>query len=71
MRGNGKIRGFLGGIALAALAGANLQLATPASHVIRATLAPNPVAVSRERLPEPKFDVYIETYVTGYNTVRT
>ena len=67
MRGNGNIRGFLGGVALAALAGTNFQ---PASHFVPASLRPNPMVVSRERLPEPKLDVYIETYVTGYNTVR-
>jgi hypothetical protein len=71
MRGNGNVRGFLGGIALAALAGTNFQRPTLASHFVPTMHVPNPVAVSHEPPPEPKLDVYIETYVTGYNTVRT
>jgi hypothetical protein len=60
MRGNGNVRGFLGGIALAALAGVSFKPAAP---------APEPIIASPERSSGPKLDVYIDTYVTGYNTV--
>ena len=59
MRGNGRIRGFLGGVALAALAtmGGQQDISTQAgASKVSAAL-------------HKKFDIYIETYVTGYNTV--
>jgi hypothetical protein len=59
MRGNGRIRGFLGGIALAALATMGGQQAI-------STQADAPKASAA---PHKGFDIYIETYVTGYNTV--
>ena len=59
MRGNGRIRGFLGGIALAALASTGAQQGISTStDTPKASLA-----------PQKKYDIYIETYVTGYNTV--
>jgi hypothetical protein len=69
MQGNGNIRGFLCGAALAALAGINFKPAASVSNFIPAVPAPNPVVASPEQIPEPKLDVYIDTYVTGYNTV--
>jgi len=57
MRGNGRIRGFLGGIALAGLA-----------SIHPATVPLNDKALAQPT-PAPKPDVYVETYVTGYNTV--
>ncbi len=69
MQGNGNIRGFLCGAALAALAGINFKPAASVSNFIPAALASNPVVASPEQIPEPKLDVYIDTYVTGYNTV--
>ncbi len=55
MRGNGRIRGFFVGIALAGLA--NIHPAT----------APPEDKAQPARPPKP--DIYVETYVTGYNTV--
>src|SRR3954447_7951630 len=69
MQGNGNIRGFLCGAALAVLAGINFKPAASVSNFIPAAPAPNPVVASPEQIPEPKLDVYIDTYVTGYNTV--
>jgi hypothetical protein len=57
MRGNGRIRGFLGGIALAGLA-----------IIHPATVPLNDKALAQPT-PAPKPDIYVETYVTGYNTV--
>ena len=57
MRGNGRIRGFFVGIALAGLA-----------NIHPATAPPEDKALAQPaRLPKP--DIYVETYVTGYNTV--
>jgi len=71
MRGNGNIRGFLVGMGLAALAGVNFRLASPAPDFVPTAPVPtpNPVVTSIEQRPESKLDVYIEAYVTGYNTV--
>src|SRR3954466_15254269 len=73
MRGNGNIRGFLVGMGLAALAGVNFRLAAPAPDFvpIAPVPTPNPVITSIEQRPESKLDVYIEAYVTGYNTEPT
>ena len=60
MRGNGCIRAFLGGVALAGLALSNLH-----PYPMRNT--PHPIASPVNDRP----DIYIETYVTGYNTVRS
>lgn len=60
MRGNGRIRGFVGGVALAALAGLHSHSETPGSAA--AARAADPAAPGKPSL-------YIETYVTGYNTV--
>ena len=57
MWGNGRIRGFLGGIALAGLA-----------SIHPATVPLNDKALAQPT-PAPKPDIYVETYVTGYNTV--
>ena len=57
MRGNGRIRGFFVGIALAGLA-----------NIHPATVAPEGKA-PLQPAPSPKPDIYVETYVTGYNTV--
>jgi hypothetical protein len=56
MQGNGRIRGFLAGLALAALASGHPHQA----H--------RPDAAAAPALPA-KPEIYIETYVTGYNTV--
>jgi hypothetical protein len=53
VRGNGRIRGFLAGVALAGVA-----------NIHSATVPPNDKA-----LAQPAPDIYVETYVTGYNTV--
>jgi hypothetical protein len=53
MPGNGRIRGFFVGIALAGLA-----------NIHPATVPPEDKA-----LAQPSPDIYVETYVTGYNTV--
>ena len=60
MRGNGRIRGFLGGIAFATLA--NID-----PHPSSTATAPEQEVASPA--PSRKPDIYIETYVTGYNTV--
>ena len=57
MRGNGKIRGFFIGIALAGLA-----------NIHPATVPPEDKALVQPA-PSSKPDIYVETYVTGYNTV--
>src|SRR5467141_3847243 len=57
MRGNGRIRGFFVGIALAGLA-----------NIHPATVPLNDKALAQPT-PAPKPDIYVETYVTGYNTV--
>jgi hypothetical protein len=57
MRGNGRIRGFLVGITLAGLA-----------SIHPATVPLNDKALAQPT-PAPKPDIYVETYVTGYNTV--
>ena len=57
VRGNGKIRGFLAGLALAGIA-----------NIHSATVPPNDKALAQPA-PLPKPDIYVETYVTGYNTV--
>ena len=57
MRGNGRIRGFFVGIALAGLA-----------NIHPATVPPEDKALAQPA-PPPKPDIYVETYVTGYNTV--
>ena len=57
MRGNGRIRGFLAGIALAGLASIH-----PATVPLKDKALAQPT-------PAPKPDIYVETYVTGYNTV--
>jgi len=57
VRGNGKIRGFLAGLALAGVA-----------NIDSATVPPNDKALAQPA-PLPKPDIYVETYVTGYNTV--
>src|SRR5881392_1285736 len=57
MRGNGRIRGFFVGIALAGLA-----------NIHPATVPPEDKALTQPA-PPPKPDIYVETYVTGYNTV--
>src|SRR5438046_9837362 len=57
MRGNGRIRGFFVGIALAGLA-----------NIYPATIPPEDKALAQPA-PPPKPDIYVETYVTGYNTV--
>ena len=57
VRGNGKIRGFLAGLALAGVA-----------NIHSATVPPNDKALAQPA-PLPKPDIYVETYVTGYNTV--
>jgi hypothetical protein len=63
MRGNGRIRGFLGGIALALLATLQQPQALPdPGQEETAALSPAPAS-------DQKLDLYIETYVTGYNTV--
>ena len=71
MWGDGKIRGFLLGLGLAALAGVNFRPAAPAPDFVPAAPAPasNPIVASIEQRPEAKLDLYIEAYVTGYNTV--
>ncbi len=71
MRGNGNIRGFLAGLGLAALACVNFRPAAPAPDFVPAAPAPapNPVVSSIEQRPESELDLYIEAYVTGYNTV--
>jgi len=51
------MRGFLGGIALAGLA-----------SIHPATVPLNDKALAQPT-PAPKPDIYVETYVTGYNTV--
>ena len=56
MRGNGRIRGFFVGIALAGLA-----------NIHPATAPPEDKALAQPARP-PKPDIYVETYVTGYNT---
>lgn len=60
MQGNGRIRAFLGGLALAAFA--TMQGSPNA-----------PVPAASQTTAEPalplKPDLYIETFVTGYNTV--
>lgn len=61
MQGNGRIRGFLAGLALA-------TLATMQSHPNVADSSPPQAASAPE--PSAKPDLYIETFVTGYNTVR-
>jgi hypothetical protein len=58
MRGNGRIRGFLGGLTLAVLA---------TNHSYSPALVSEQVKSPPEIARVP--DVYIETYVTGYNTV--
>src|SRR5260221_9517566 len=58
MRGNGRIRGFIGGVAVAALAN---------SYSYSSILKVDQVALAPEIARTP--DIYIETYVTGYNTV--
>jgi hypothetical protein len=58
MRGNGRIRGFIGGVAIAVLA--NSYSYSSIANVDQVASAPE-IA----RTP----DIYIETYVTGYNTV--
>src|SRR6266478_392422 len=57
MRENGKIRGFFVGIALAGLA-----------NIHPATVPPEDKALVQPA-PPSKPDIYVETYVTGYNTV--
>jgi hypothetical protein len=57
MRGNGRIRGFFVGIALAGLA-----------NIHPATVPPVDRALAQPAHPA-KPDIYVETYVTGYNTV--
>ena len=57
MRGNGRIRGFFVGIALAGLA-----------NIPPLAVAPEDKAPPQPA-PSPKADIYVETYVTGYNTV--
>ena len=57
MRGNGRIRGFFVGIALAGL-----------TNIHPAAVAPEDKAPPQPA-PSPKPDIYVETYVTGYNTV--
>ena len=57
MRGNGKIRGFFVGIALSGLA-----------NIHPATVPPEDKALVQPA-PPSKPDIYVETYVTGYNTV--
>src|ERR1700737_5501884 len=57
MQGNGKIRGFFVGIALAGLA-----------NIHPATVPPEDKPLAQPA-PPPKPDIYVETYVTGYNTV--
>ena len=69
MGGNGNVRGFLGGLGLAALAGINFTPVAPAFDPVLMPSAPNPAVASIEQRSEPKLDVYFETYVTGYNTV--
>ena len=57
MQGNGRIRGFFAGIALAGLASVQRRDSTSRGQNGSATgLSPQP-------------DIYVETYVTGYNTV--
>jgi hypothetical protein len=56
MRGNGRIRGFIFGLGLAALATA---------HQYTPTSSPPPPGHATAHQQE----VYIDTYVTGYNTV--
>ena len=58
MQGNGRIRGFIGGIALVALAN---------THSYSSISIPDQVAAPPDIARTP--DIYIETYVTGYNTV--
>ena len=60
MRGNGRIRGFIFGLGLAALA---------SMHQYAPLHSPSPIS-SSEAAPEQP-EMYIETYVTGYNTVRS
>ena len=57
MRGNGRIGGFFVGIALAGLA-----------NILPTAVAPEDKAPPQPA-PSPKPDIYVETYVTGYNTV--
>ena len=60
MQGNGRIRGFLGGISLVALANIYSYYSIP---------IPDQVAATPDAARAP--DIYIEAYVTGYNTVPT
>ena len=57
MQGNGRIRGFLAGIALAGLAS------------IHAATVPPDDKTAGQPAARAKPDIYVETYVTGYNTV--
>ena len=57
MRGNRRIRGFFVGFALAGLA-----------NIHAATVPPEDKALVQPA-PSSKPDIYVETYVTGYNTV--
>src|SRR4051812_37278534 len=56
---------------LAALAGVNFRLAAPEPDFVPTAPVPTPnlVVTSIEQRPESKLDLYIEAYVTGYNTV--
>ena len=58
MRGNGRIRGFIVGLGLAAVATLH-QYAPP--HL--------PSSIPSSQVTRDVPEVYIETYVTGYNTV--
>jgi hypothetical protein len=58
MRGNGRIRGFLFGLGLAALA---------TMHQYAPNASPPPIPPGHAAAHQP--EVYIDTYVTGYNTV--
>ena len=71
MRGNGNIRGFLVGIGLAVLASVNFRSASPAPEFVppASASAPSSAISFIEQRPESKLDLYIEAYVTGYNTV--
>ena len=73
MRENGNIRGFLAGIGLAVLAGVNFRSASPAPEFVppASASAPSSALPFIEQRPESKLDLYIEAYVTGYNTVPT
>jgi hypothetical protein len=58
MRGNGRIRGFIFGMGLAAL-----------STMHQFTLLHSPPRIPPSQATAHQPEVYIDTYVTGYNTV--